>query len=336
MLQRSRKLNIAMIVVGTASTVAFGYLAVRDVHLDTFRETLADSNYLWLVPALLALAAGVVLRAYRWQLLFERATRPPLGAVTTSLLIGYFVNQILPVRAGEVARILALHQNSGASRAEAAGTALTERVYDVLSLLFLLFVAAPLLPPVDWLRRAALIAITCAIVLTGLIVAVIRWRERPIAFLLKPLAVLPRVSSAQTRQAAVNLVRGLSALYHARLAIPALIATMGSWFCLVVAFWCALQAVQLGLGVGAGLLVVIATNLALILPSAPAAVGVFEAAVVLALNPFGVDDSQALAAAVVLHAFNLFPFLLCGAVAFNHHAMVVRRRTRAAVASAEP
>jgi hypothetical protein len=42
---------------------------------------------------------------------------------------------------------------------------------------------------------------------------------------------------------------------------------------------------------------VVAINLALILPSAPAAVGVFDAATVVALSAFDVDRSTALSAA---------------------------------------
>jgi uncharacterized membrane protein YbhN (UPF0104 family) len=50
----------------------------------------------------------------------------------------------------------------------------------------------------------------------------------------------------------------------------------------------------------------------MILPSSPAALGVFEAATVVALKAFGLDDSLALSYALVLHALNLFPYLVAG------------------------
>ena len=321
--------RLATIALGVAVTCFFGYLAVRNVDFDRFWAGLRESNYAWLIPALGALAAAVLLRALRWQLLFTLETRPPFSAVMTALLIGYFFNQLLPARAGEVARVLALHGVSRTSRAEAAGTAVTERIYDVLTLLLLLFVAVPVLPDVTWIERAAIFAILFVVLLVALIVVMLRYGARPVAFLLRPLARLPRVSRERTDAAAINLVQGLEALHRPGLAIPAFIATVASWLVLAVSFWCVLIAFDLGLGYDAALLAVIVADLVLVVPSAPAAVGTFEAAVVLALDPYGVGNSQALAVAVVLHALNLFPFVVLGVWALNHHTATIRRRADA-------
>ena len=71
---------------------------------------------------------------------------------------------------------------------------------------------------------------------------------------------------------------------------------------------------HLGLPPLAGLLVAIATGLGMIVPSAPAAVGVFEAATLVALRAYGVSDSRALSYALILHAVNLVPYLAAGAL----------------------
>jgi uncharacterized membrane protein YbhN (UPF0104 family) len=319
--------NVAGLLLGGAATCIFGYFAVRNVDLGRFREGLAESNYFWLAPAFAALTAAVWIRAIRWQLLFAEETRPRLAAVTIALLMGYFFNLLLPARAGEAARVLALHRESGTSRAEAAGTAVTERIFDVLSLLVMLFVAVPFLPDVGWIRRAAIFAIAFALVLVAMILAVLRYGVRPVAFLFRPLTRIPGVSGERVDIAALNLVRGLAALHRPRLAIPALVATVMSWLVLAVAFWCGLTAFHFGVGYGAGLLMVITTNLILVVPSAPAAVGTFEAAVVVALDPYHVDRSKALAAAVVLHGLNLFPFLAVGLWTLNHQAGRTRGRS---------
>jgi uncharacterized protein (TIRG00374 family) len=332
--RRRRIAKTGGLVVGVAVTCVFGYFAVRDVEFDLFKQGLADSNYAWIVPALAALVVAVWIRAVRWQLLFTPATRPPLPAVTSALLIGYFFNQLLPARAGEAARVLALHRESGTSRAEAAGTAVTERIYDVLALLLLFFVAAPFLPAVTWVRRAAIFAILFAI-LIGVGSAVIpRYGGRSLSFVFRPLARLPGVSRQRSDSAAANVVQGLAALHRPGLALPAFVVTVISWLVLALSSWACLRAFHLGLGFGAGLLVVIATNLVLVLPSAPAAVGAFEAAVVLALNAYHVGPSNALAAAVVLHALNLFPFLAVGLWALSHHSATVQRRIKTTTAAA--
>jgi hypothetical protein len=73
-----------------------------------------------------------------------------------------------------------------------------------------------------------------------------------------------------------------------------------------------MQGFDLGLSFSAGLLVAIATGLGMIIPSAPGAVGIFEAATVIVLHAYGVPSSQALSYALVLHAMNLIPYLVAG------------------------
>ena len=77
-----------------------------------------------------AFVVSIGLRAVRWQALFRPGRRPPLGMVGKATVLGYFFNSILPVRAGEAARIVALKHYAGTSRAEATGTVVVERVLD--------------------------------------------------------------------------------------------------------------------------------------------------------------------------------------------------------------
>jgi len=74
----------------------------------------------------------------------------------------------------------------------------------------------------------------------------------------------------------------------------------------------------------AGLLVVIGIGLSMILPSSPAALGVFEGATVVCLGAYGISDSRALSYALVLHALNFLPFLVLAP--FILKPSVARRR----------
>ena len=93
---------------------------------------------------------------------------------------------------------------------------------------------------------------------------------------------------------------------------------------LAASYWFVLEAFDLGLGFDAGVLVVVTTTLSLVIPSAPGGLGVFEAGGVLALRAYSVDESTALSATVVLHALNLFPFVVVGAVVLYGHALRLR------------
>jgi uncharacterized membrane protein YbhN (UPF0104 family) len=313
---------------GLAVSAGFAFLAVRDVDPSTVGGALTGADYWLLVPAGIVLAGAILVRILRWQILFPPAHRPGLAAVTSALLIGHFFNNVLPARAGEAVRVVALNQRVGTSRFEALGTVVAERVLDVLALLLIFFAVAPALPRTDWLPRALWGgALLFAVLVVSLAVFALRG-ERPARILLRPLALLPGVSTGRTRLAASNLLYGFSFLRRPGAALGASILTVVSWVLIAFAFWLCMAAFRLDVGFEAGLLVVVAVNLAIIIPSGPAAVGLFEAATLVALFPFGIDRSVGLSYAVVLHGLNVLPFIAVGYVAFHYHLRAVSGKRR--------
>ena len=117
----------------------FTYLAVRGVDWHKAWLALKHCNAWWLVPAMAAFAAQILMRAMRWRSLFAPTRRPARGPIVAATLIGYLFNNIMPARAGEAARVVALTQRTETPAAEIVGTALVERAYDVLSILIVFF-----------------------------------------------------------------------------------------------------------------------------------------------------------------------------------------------------
>lgn len=325
---RAADLNTHLLWVGLLVTVVFSYLAVRDADFDEVGAALRAMNYWWLVPGLGMLALAILIRALRWRFLFAPETRPSMRAATAALLLGYFFNNILPARAGELARVVALHQRARTSRAETVATVVIERAFDVLSLLVLLFLALPWLPPTSWFGAAAVFAAVLAVLLGVVIVVLALYGARPVRRVLRPLARLPLVSEERVERAAHDVLQGFASIRSVGLGIAAFLMTTVSWLVMAVSFWFVMLGFDLGLSPVAGLLVVIAIGLAMILPSAPAAVGVFEAATLVALSAYGVGRASALSYALVLHALNFVPFLVVGALVLYMHASAVRRMAR--------
>jgi uncharacterized protein (TIRG00374 family) len=297
---------------GLAISALFAYLAVRHVDFQNVWRGLRASNYWWLLPAFAMLAAAILLKAVRWRYLFTRETRPAAGAVVSALLIGYFFNSVLPARAGEAARVLALNRRAGTSRAEAAATVVLERAYDILCLLLLLFVAIPWLPSISWLHAAAVLGIIVATGLTVAILILAFWEVRPVHLVLRPLHRLPFIASERIKHIGDRIGEGLAGARQPRLVVAALTWTTIGWLAAALSTWFVMRGFHLGLPFAAALLVVVATNVAQILPSSPAAVGVFEAATLVALRPYDVSDSRALSYALVWHALNFFPYIVAG------------------------
>jgi uncharacterized protein (TIRG00374 family) len=311
-----------LVAAGFAVTGACTYLAVRGVALDDAMDALAASDLRWLAPASAVLALALWLRVVRWWVLFDPSSRPPLRAVAHALFVGYFFNNILPARAGEAARVIALHSRARTPRAEAIGTVVIERVFDLLALLLLLLASYPLLPEISWLRAAALLGVVVVAGLVVLVAVLVRYDDRAVRWLLSPLRRLPGSDVAERVEHAVgNATRGLVGLREPRVALRGMALTIASWVVLGLSYWILTAAFDLDLPLVAGMLVVVAINLSLVLPSSPAALGVFEAATVVALRPFDVSQAEALSYALVLHLLNLVPFLVIGAALLGPGAL---------------
>jgi uncharacterized membrane protein YbhN (UPF0104 family) len=71
-------------------------------------------------------------------------------------------------------------------------------------------------------------------------------------------------------------------------------------------------ALHLHLPAASGVLVIVAIGLGMILPSPPAAVGVFEGAALIGLQAYGLARSAALPYALLLHVVNFLPPVAVG------------------------
>jgi uncharacterized protein (TIRG00374 family) len=305
----------ALVWSGLLLSLAFGYLAFRDIDLGELGTSLEEANYAYLLPAGLVLAAGVAVRAWRWQILFEHGRRPPFGLVVDALLISYLFNTILPARPGEVARVQVLGTRANISRAEVLATVVVERAYDLVVLIALLAVAAPFLPDVGWLTAALSLGAGLGLGLVASAVLVARFGRRGARMLLRPIGLLPNVTDKRIDALAGSVVAGLAAIRATRAALAATALTALSWLLLALSGWFLLRGTGIDEGFIAALLVLVATNLVLVLPSSPAGLGAFEAAAVLALAAYGVEREQALSYALVLHALNAIPYVVVGYVA---------------------
>jgi hypothetical protein len=296
-------------------TLVFGWLAVRDAEPDEVWDAIRRAEPAWIVASLAVLAVAVVVRAVRWQYLFHAETRPPLGPVTSAMLVGLAVNNLLPFRAGEAVRIVALGRRAGTSRVESLATVALERALDVFCLLVLLLVALPWLPEVEWVTAVAIVAAVLAALLGGAAVAFAVFGDRPFHALERGLERLPLVRGEWLEGLGASLGRGLVGLRDPVVAATALVLTTVSWVIVSVSFWLMMEAFHLDLPVVSGVLVLAAVGFSVALPAGPGALGVFEAAAVVALAAYDVSASAALSYAFSLHALNLFPYLVAGAIA---------------------
>src|SRR5262249_19773043 len=146
-------------------------------------------------------------------------------------------------------------------------------------------------PHVTWIRAAAVLAVALAAGLLAAVVLVWYLSSRPAAWPFRLLDRIPYIPAGRARRAVTHGMKGMGALVHPRLAAGSVLWTLSSWGVFGLSAWFVMRGFGFGLSPVAGLLVMITTALAMILPSPPAAVGVFEAAAVLALKAYHIPSA---------------------------------------------
>lgn len=298
-------------IAGIAVSVVFGWLAVRGLDFHEVRSAIGRASPAWILAAVVVSVLGVGMRSERWRALFPRDSRPRPVPTFWASQVGLLANNVLPVRAGELVRVLALSRESGLRRTAVLATVGVERVFDLAVISLLQLAIATQLPHADVTRRFTLLAVAI-LALSALVVLVLA---------LAPVRgsagrALLRLPLLRTRGSVLidSLRTGLSALRERELAAVALLWTLASWLVLAVSIWCVLKAFDLHLPWHAALFLLVAVTFAQAVPASAGSVGVFELAARSALVAYGVPPAVALSAGLVVHAVSSLPFIALGAV----------------------
>jgi glycosyltransferase 2 family protein len=295
---------------------------------------LTGTNPLYIVPAIAIYFVGVWLRALRWHVLMSPFAHVPSSRLFSTVLIGFAVNNVLPLRLGELVRTFVLRRSHGVPIASTLATILIERLLDVFALCGLLTVVLLLAPIQGWvLALAASGAIVFAVGAVGLLIVAITPRSLLERLFMLGIGLATRLHP-KLGTLAESIVDGLRILEDASavarivpLSILCWIAELGLYAFLAVA----LEVDAGWLGLTAGMVV---ANLVTVLPSAPGYVGTFDVALkeVLA-GSFGVEDAKAVAYTAVTHAALLVPVVLAGLALLTREDLSLRGLARGRVES---
>lgn len=298
--------------------MAFLALALRGVQFEALWDALRHAAYGWLGPAVLLTVVTLLIKAWRWQLMFRPEYRLPFGAVFTALSAGYLASNVLPARLGEVVSIVLLVSDEPVSVARTLSTLIVTRLLDLLSLLVILIGLLPFvqLPP-DMLAAArglgflALLGVVAVLLLSFWRDAILRLAHR----VLGPIRLLDRPAVYASLG---HLVDGFT-LLRRPLGLVLVAATFLAWTSIFLTAWACAQAFHLDVPLTAILFANIVVALGMLVPSSPGYIGVFHYLATVALAPFGVPKEIALGYAIVWHATNYLTLSVTGMIALGVH-----------------
>ena len=307
---RGRGLLIGIVISAIAAA-----LLVATTDFGQVAGHLSRADVVWLAPALLVLAVQAWIRAVRWASLIRPWSTRAIGArrVVDAMLIGYFVNAVLPGRLGEVARAIVVARREELAFGGVAASVVVERAIDVMALAALAAVALVLAGSDASIGFAAL-AIGVAIVIG----------------LGRRSTVLERLVPARTP---ARIAEGIRAFLRSVAAIP-LSAAAGAaalsavaWLADATIVLLVARALGFEIPVAAAIAIGLGGALGTALPAAPGYIATYELGAVALGGLAGVPRETVLPLAILTHVIGVTALAAAGAVALGRAGGVVQLGT---------
>lgn len=303
-------------------SILFLYLAFGNLKFDQLAQSFTTIN-LWFLPlGVLIFFSGVWVRCLRWSYQLNHLKKQrlqkimlPITAFTVlpSLTIGYFANNILPARAGELFRTFSWSKTSGMSKSAVLATIVIERLFDGLAMVSLALITSFFLPATKEMTFIIKIG-------AGLFLSIFC-----IAFLLVLFPALgEKVLQSITRYIPHQKTKDiLLHLYHSFLDSFKLLPDIKSitvmyalsilaWLLEAMVFAITAWAFSIQLPYYALIFTAAIASLWTLIPSSPGYAGTFDFATIQSLNLFAITPEIAGSYTVVLHLILWLPITVLG------------------------
>jgi len=308
--------------IGLVISAAALILALLGIDLRRVAETLAQAEYVYLIPATVGMLAYLFARSVRWRLLL--GPEVSLSRCFWITNIGYLVSNVFPFRLGDPARAVVIGRGGKVSTAAALSTVVVERVLDMLMVVALLAGVTPFVSGVGSAMGAGLVAGGAALVASAaLLLMAFRpdWGRRVVQ---RVLGWVPRLDGERWMRALDGLLEGLAPLRSGRRGLALLVWSVVTWACVVAFYWTIVRAFLPRPPALVAPLLVCVAGLGMAVPSSPGAVGVFHAAARYGLTvPFGVPADQAVTIAFAIHTFQYVLACLLGLVGLARESLSI-------------
>ncbi len=295
--------------------ISFGciWILTRTVDVDQTINALRDVDPYPLGLSVVLTAITVACRALRWQALLRPESRAGFWSAVEATLIGYLFIAVLPGRVGELTRAAVLGRTESVPTGRAVGTIVIEKIFDIAALLIMLGVLSLIIPLPLWARTAGVTVTAVFAILTVGFVVASSVRPRLVAWIQRRVDPVPVIRRANPSRLADGLLQAASSLTSANLLGIQLLASTVLWLLAICQVYLGTRAFHLDTGWDAATFVLVATNLGMTVPSAPASLGVYHGITVLALDVFNVTAPTALGLAVGMHTLGFGTLSLAGA-----------------------
>jgi uncharacterized protein (TIRG00374 family) len=303
---------IALLLAGV-----FLYFSLRGIDWGQVWTTLKSTRPGYVALTLIVSMGSLVLRAVRWRVLLRSGGPVRVSTAFWATCAGYFGNNYLPARAGELIRTMMVDAEAGLGRTFVLTTALSERTVDAITLVFISsLVLLTLSVRPGWYASAA--RPFAIIGICGVLgIAILPKLERFWIYLLDRIPIPDRFR-IKLKHVLEQILFGLRAFHDARRLFEFFSLTAVIWFLdAIVAIVCG-RSLGLTLNLPMAYLLITGLGLGSALPSTPGYVGIYQFVAVEVLTPFGFSRAAVIAYTLLFQALQYLMTGVWGLLALLH------------------
>jgi glycosyltransferase 2 family protein len=295
----------------------------HDVRMEALLNSFGAIRWGWVAGAVLLDIASYVCQGMRWHLLLHPIGRLSTVRATQAIYAGLFVNEVLPMRLGEVLRIYLVSRWIDARFGAVVPSLLVERFFDAVWLALAFGITVFAVPLPRYLVNAEEIlgftAFAAAILFVYLVFRKkVNHERRPTgALIFHP---LQRLQHFWGRMSDGVQEIGRSRYLYASFGIS-LLLLLGQ----VLSYWFVMLAYGLQLSIWHGAAVFLIVHIGTMIPGAPSNVGTYQFFTVVGLTLFGVEKSLATSFSVVVFLILTIPLWLIGLLVFGRLGLSLKK-----------
>jgi glycosyltransferase 2 family protein len=295
-------------IAGLVISVLLLFLSLKDIKFQETVEAMKKADLRFVFIPTFFIFCAVTLSAFKWARITGNNVK--VSQTFLALIIGLFVNNVLPARIGEVVRGYVLSKKTGISLPYAISTVLVDRIFDLVGLLLLTFIFFPKQSLPLQVSRSLYILVSLLIVLmAGLI---IMSRERFVKSITGRLSRIDRPFFARLAGRVIEVQENLRRINSPLNLLRFVVIAFLQWLAMSSALLFSILTLGISINPLYVPFVCALLNMGLTVPSSPGYVGIYQFLLVYLLSIFGVPKHQGFAVSILFHASWYIPYNILG------------------------
>ena len=271
------------------------YFAFNQVNIEDIYRALSGANMIYIIFAFIATFVTFILRSLRWKILLDSPKELKIQKYISTTHVGYFLNNILPFRAGDLARAKLLSNiSTNIKFSFLVGSLVAEKIIDLWIIgLFSIFLI------LFGFNNVLGLEFSIGILLLYIITSFIIFGNNFLASKIQKQFSITK-----------NFIDGYLLVSKNKVKLGGISILL--WCSFVAYMYTLLKSVNIDLSFQQYIGITVITSIVTSLPIAPAAIGTYHLAVIYFLNLYGIGIDQSQTAAILLHSVFLLYSIILG------------------------